>query len=353
MPLVAYKNIPSFDRLARDGHLILSEDRALRQDYRGLHIGLLNMMPDAAMEITERQFFRLIGRSDRIVQFYMHPFTIDGIERSDDAQDYIKRYYESFEDIKKIGLDALIITGANVKTTELNDTDFYATLREVLEWASENVTSTLCSCLATHAVMQAIFDEKRQPLEQKLWGVYKHKVLDEHQPLTRGINTAFYAPHSRNNKIDKAQFLKHDMHVLVESPEAGVHLASSEDGLRLICFQGHPEYDRISLFKEYKRELDRFIKGKITQPPPLPEHYFLPEHSDEMQRFVRQAISERNIEVLDETTIAPFIDNTWQDTARSIIQNWVGAIYQLTGYDRHEPFMDCIDPNDPMKNVLI
>tara|TARA_R110002124_G_scaffold64985_2_gene177452 strand:- start:257781 stop:258842 length:1062 start_codon:yes stop_codon:yes gene_type:complete len=353
MPLVAYKNIPSFERLARDGHLILSEDRALRQDYRGLHIGLLNMMPDAAMEITERQFFRLIGRSDRIVQFYMHPFTIDGIQRSESAQDYINRYYERFEDIKKIGLDALIVTGANVQTPELNDTDFYAPLREVLEWAFENVTSTLCSCLATHAVMQAAYNEKRQPLDKKLWGVYKHKVLDENQPLTRGINTAFFAPHSRNNKIDKAQFLKHDMRVLVESPEAGVHLASSKDGLRLICFQGHPEYDRITLLKEYKRELSRFINGEIMHSPNLPEHYILPEHGDEIKALIALAIDKKDINLFNEETIAPFIDNTWQDTARSIIQNWVGAIYQLTGYDRHTPFMEGIDPNDPMKNVLI
>ncbi len=353
MPLVAYKNIPSFARLQKDGHLILSEDRALRQDYRGLHIGFLNMMPDSALEITERQFFRLIGRSDRIMQFYMHPFTVKGIERSADAQDYIDKYYESFEDIKAQGLDALIISGANIPTCELADTAFYDELKTVLEWAGKNVTSVLCSCLSTHAVMRALFDEKRSPLNQKLFGVYRHRILDETQPLTRGINTAFDAPHARNNKIERAQFEKHNMRILAESPDAGVHLATSKDGLKLVCFQGHPEYDRVSLLKEYKRDISFYFEGRTHAAPPLPHGYFRADKMDVIQAHIDNVYENRDISLFDEVFLAQFIENTWQDTGRSIIQNWVGAIYQVTGFDRHQPFMDDVDPNDPIKNVLI
>ncbi len=353
MPLVAYKNIPSFARLAKDGHLILSEDRALRQDYRGLHIGLLNMMPDAALEITERQFFRLIGRSDRIVQFYMHPFSIPGIKRSDDAKNYIEQYYESFEDIKKIGLDALIITGANVPSPDLREADFFEPFQEVLDWAFKNVTSVLCSCISTHAAMLALYNETRTRLPEKLFGVYEHQVNMPLQPLTRGINTKFDAPHSRHNMITREQFIRNDMIVLAESQDAGVHLASSNDGLRLVCFQGHPEYDRVSLLKEYKRDISLYINGKLECLPPMPSNYINADYRDAFMKLIDEIVQKKDISLFDDDIVMPNIENTWQCTARSIIQNWVGAVYQVTGYDRHQPFMDKIDPSDPLKSVLI
>ena len=60
MPLIANTNLPSFGRLEKQGETILSEERASHQAIRALHIGLLNMMPDSALEATERQFFRLL-----------------------------------------------------------------------------------------------------------------------------------------------------------------------------------------------------------------------------------------------------------------------------------------------------
>lgn len=353
MPLVAYKNIPSFQRLQKDGHLILSENRALRQDYRGLHIGLLNMMPDAAMEVTERQFFRLIGRSDRIAQFYMHPFTIPGIERSVDAQNYIDQYYETFEEIKANGLDALIITGANVTDSNLMNVEFFDPLREVLDWAFEHVTSVLCSCLSTHAVMQALYNEKRHFMSEKLWGVYTHKISDENHPLTRGINTSFHAPHSRHNAIKREQFEKHNMRILVESEEAGVHIASSQDGLRLICFQGHPEYDRVTLLKEFRRELFRYIDGEREEQPPLPDNYFHENELNNIHDLVENIVQSYSKDLFKDESFIPFIENTWQDSARSIIQNWIGAVYQVTSYDRHTAFMDDVNPERPLDKVMI
>jgi homoserine O-succinyltransferase len=76
------------------------------QVIRESHIGLLNMMPDPALEATERQFFRLIGHSNQIAQFYMHPFTLPSIKRGEKTQTHIDQYYQSFDDIKTQGLDA-------------------------------------------------------------------------------------------------------------------------------------------------------------------------------------------------------------------------------------------------------
>ena len=56
MPLVAHSDLPTFARLAQEGEDVLNVERAQHQDIRELHIGLLNMMPDAALAPTERQF---------------------------------------------------------------------------------------------------------------------------------------------------------------------------------------------------------------------------------------------------------------------------------------------------------
>ncbi|MDO9009590.1 MAG: homoserine O-succinyltransferase, partial [Thiobacillus sp.] len=121
MPLVAHNALPTFDRLRRDGITVLSTERAAKQEIRELHVGLLNMMPDAALEATERQFYRLVGESNPIAQFYMHPFTLPALPRGAAAQAHIAQFYESFDEIRGAGLDALIITGANVSHPSLAD----------------------------------------------------------------------------------------------------------------------------------------------------------------------------------------------------------------------------------------
>ena len=169
MPLVAHNDLPSFERLRREGVRILDQGLATHQDIRELHIGLLNMMPDAALGATENQFFRLIGESNPIAQFYVHPFTLDALPRAAAAREHIDRYYESFEQIREQGLDALIITGANVIGADLSEEVFWKPLIEVADWAHENVTSTLCSCLATHAVMDFRYGQKRSKQKRKTW----------------------------------------------------------------------------------------------------------------------------------------------------------------------------------------
>ncbi len=352
MPLVANSNLPSFERLRQDGETILAADQALQQDIRELHIGLLNMMPDTALEATERQFFRLIGESNQIAQFYLHPFTLKELDRGAEGKSHIEQYYQSFEQIKQQGLDALIITGANMVGSELAEQPFWKPLNEVLEWAYENVTSTLCSCLTTHAVLQFRYDQKRKPLAAKRWGVYSHRVVDRKHPLVTGVNTRFDVPHSRFNEVFPEQFNTAGLKILVESEDKDVHLAVSEDGFRLVFFQGHPEYDSISLMKEYKREVGRYIKGETKIYPPFPENYFslkcqtvLEEYQDKLNLVLKQ---DAEAPEFPEELIIPHLDNTWHDTAEAVINNWIGKVYQLTNTDRHIPFNSDIDPEDPL-----
>ncbi len=353
MPLVAHNPLPAFERLKQEGHNVLSQEFALKQEIRELHIGLLNMMPDAALAATERQFFRLIGESNQIAQFYLHPFTIDALPRGPEGLAHVERYYEHFDDIRDKGLDALIITGANVTQPDLAREPFWEPLIEVIDWAWENVTSTLCSCLATHAVMQFRYGQTRRHLGFKRWGVYPHEVVDRGHPLVNGVNTRFDVPHSRFNEISRAQFEDAGVHVLVESEEAGVHLAVSEDRFRIVFFQGHPEYDTISLLKEYKREMVRFVRGQRDDYPPVPVDYLplqsqaiLEEHRDRLLTAIARGEPEPPF---PEPLLATRLDNTWHDSAEAIINNWIGTVYQLTHIDRHRPFRDGVDPDNPLE----
>lgn len=352
MPLVAHTNLPTFQRLHEEGEEILSADRASHQSIRELHIGLLNIMPDAALEATERQFFRLVGACNQIAQFHVHPFTIDGLERGPEALAHIHQYYESFEQIKRDGLDALIISGANVTHAHLQDEDFWQPLTEVFEWAKQNVTSILCSCLATHALIQNCYGIERTRLPAKRWGVYSHKVVDRTHPLIAEINTRFDVPHSRFNEVFQADLERHGVKVLVASEQAGVHLAVSPDGFRIVFFQGHPEYDDISLLKEYKREVLRFYRHEREDYPPFPEHYFDSKAQALLNAYavkVHQAKAQGSVlEAMPEDQIIPYLDNTWRDSAKAVFNNWLGKVYQITNEDRNLPFMAGIDPENPL-----
>jgi len=352
MPLVANSNLPAFERLRQEGETVIPGDVALHQEIRELHVGLLNMMPDAALSATERQFFRLVGESNQIAQFYMHPFTLEELPRGPEAAAHVAQYYEGFENIKAQGLDALIITGANVTHPELAKEPFWEPLIQVIDWAHANVTSTLCSCLATHAVLQFRYGQTRRHMGFKRWGVYTHRVLDRHHPLVLGVNTRFDVPHSRYNDVSRAQFEAAGLHVLAESAEAGVHLAVSEDQFRLVFFQGHPEYDIISILKEYKREVRRFSRGERSDYPPYPVNYFSLQCEAVLDEYRGQVIVARErgdaIPDLPESLIVNKLDNTWHDTAEAVINNWIGKVYQITNQDRRLPFMAGLDPDDPL-----
>ncbi len=324
----------------------------MQQDIRELHIGFLNMMPDAALEVTERQFLRLVGSSNQIAQVFVYPFSIPGLPRGPEAAAYIERYYVPFERLEAEGLDALIITGANVANPALDQEPFWNPLQEIIGWASQHVTSVLCSCLATHALVQALYCVERKKLPRKRWGVYPHRVTQADHPLLRDINTRFDVPHSRHNDISRAQLEAAGLTVLAEGQEGGIHMAVSPDQFRIVYFQGHPEYDQNSLLKEYKREVKRFIRGEREDYPPHVENYFAAEAAaivDEYQHIVGAGLRRGTaIPPFPEKQIEPYLDNTWLDTGKSIVNNWLGLVYRLTNIDRKVCFIDGVDPNDPL-----
>jgi homoserine O-succinyltransferase len=352
MPLVAHNNLPTFKRLRDSGQEVLSLDHALHQDIRELHIGLLNMMPDAALSATEQQFIRLVGSSNQIAQFFVYPFSVPGLDRSADAQAHIENYYHSFEALQKQGLDALIVTGANVANPSLDEEPFWKPLMEIMRWATTHVASVLCSCLATHALLKHAYGIERRRLPQKQWGVYSHRIREKQHPLMRDINTRFDVPHSRYNEVTSNQLERAGLHVLVDSLEAGVHLAVSRDQFRVVYFQGHPEYDDISLLKEYKREVFRYLHNERDTLPRYPQHYFPEEAKRLASDFLEaaeQALADgAALPEFPEAELAACVDNTWGDTGKAIVNNWLGLVYRLTNVDRTKQFMDGIDPLNPL-----
>jgi len=61
MPVISHPNLPSLERLESSG-LVLNDGLSINEsDRRNLHIGLLNLMPDAAFKATERQFVSMLA----------------------------------------------------------------------------------------------------------------------------------------------------------------------------------------------------------------------------------------------------------------------------------------------------
>jgi len=355
MPLVAHNSLPTFKVLRDRGQVVLSLDRAKHQDIRELHIGFLNMMPDAALAATERQFIHLVGSSNPIAQFFVYPFSLPELNRGKKAEEHIRKHYFEFDQLAEQGLDALIITGANVTDPSLTEEPFWEPLIDIVRWAKGNVASVFCSCLATHALVKHYYGIDRRHLDQKQWGVFSHKVTNPQHPLLRDVNTRFDAPHSRYNDVSREQFESAGMHVLAESPGVGVHLAVSPDGFRVICFQGHPEYGAISLLKECKREVARYAAGDRDKAPRVPDNFFTADGEKiaaaHFEAVVTATASGETPPKFPETELLAHIDNTWGDTGKAIVNNWLGLVYQLTALDRREQFMPGVDPNDPLLHV--
>lgn len=341
MPLVKNSPLPTFERLQQEGRQVLDPDRAAHQDIREMHVGFLNIMPDAALEATERQFLRLIGESNLIAQIHIHPFTLPMIQRGHEAQAHIDTYYERFEDLQREGLDALIITGTNpVSYPDIADKSFWHPLTDLIDWAKDNVASTMCSCLTSHVVMTHNYAQKPTWHDDKRWGVYPHRITEDRHPLVRGMNTKFDVIHSRHRDVTQAQFEEAGLRVLVKNNDVGVHLATSPDGFRQVFLQGHPEYDMLSLLKEYKREVTNFAEGKRGDYPPPPANYF--------SKDALAIIEAHKGKDFPEEALIKTLDNTWTDSARSLVAAWIGLVYQVTNVDRRKQFMDGVDPNDPL-----
>jgi len=289
-------------------------------------IALLNMMPDTALKATDLQFTRLLAGAQ------LSCFTFPEISRSEKATAYIDENYLTEAQIKELHPDALVITGTNVSDPNLETQPFWNPLKNTMDWAQKNTRSTLCSCLASHAVMQFRFHKKRRPLERKIWGIYDHRTLMPDHPLAADLPTLVPVPQSRHNEITAGQFQDAKLNVILIHSHARVHLVANQDN-SLVLMQGHPEYDAVSLLKEYKREVGYYSDGTRKDFPPLPDN-IMDDAGVELVLSHRKLVevsvaADQPAPEFPESEVADHLHESWKPAAEQVFSNWIQLVRQL------------------------
>jgi homoserine O-succinyltransferase len=257
-----------------------------------LTIGLVNNMPDTALQATERQFMRLLRQAAGNVRIDLHCFSLPSVRRSRTAQWRVDRQYTDVADLGRLKFDGLIVTGAEPNAAALPEEPFWRDLVDLIDWAEANTRSTIWSCLAAHAAVLHLDGIERQPLGAKCSGIYDcAKVTDNW--LTADLPSPLKISHSRLNELRGSDLTAKGYQMLTQSREAGVDIFAKELRSRFVFFQGHPEYDALSLEREYLRDISRYLAGERDDYPAIPAGYFDTETENRLARFARRASTER------------------------------------------------------------
>ena len=264
MPIKIQKNLPAREILEQENIFVMDEERALHQDIRPIQILLLNLMP--AKEETELQILRCLSNSP--LQVDVTFMMVSSHESKNTSMSHLNRFYVYYDDIKDQHFDGMIITGAPIEFFKYTEVDFWDEFVKILKWSEVHVTSVMFQCWAAQAAMYYYYGIDKKILPHKISGIFKHHVIHRRTPLVRGFDDVFFAPHSRHTEVSLEEIKAcEDITVLAESNEAGFFLGMAENG-RKIFVQGHPEYDRMTLDAEYRRDTAK----NMDIAPPL--HYY-------------------------------------------------------------------------------
>ncbi len=300
MPIRVQNDLPIKEVLEQENIFVMDEYRAAHQEIRPISIGLLNLMP--LKEDTELQILRSLSNTP--LQTDVTFVRVSNHVSKNTSTSHIYKFYEPFEAIKKQRFDGFIITGAPVEQMPFEEVDYWEELKEIMDWTVTNVTSTLHLCWGAQAGIYYHYGIDKAPLAEKKFGIFPHHVRNRKIPLVRGFDDVFYAPHSRHTEVPQA-LLEQDerMMILADSEEAGVFLCMAKEG-RQIFVMGHPEYDRMTLDSEYKRDLG---KGLEIQ---MPVNYYPGNDPNNKPNLI------------------------WRSHANNLYSNWLNYyVYQVTPYD--------------------
>ena len=299
MPIKTQSDLPAKEILEQENIFVMDEKRASHQDIRPINIGILNLMP--LKEDTELQILRSL--SNPPLQVDVTFLAVKSHVSKNTSLSHLNKFYQTFDDIKNQNLDGLIITGAPVEQMEYEEVDYWDEVCEIMEWSKTHVTSTLHLCWGAQAGLYYHYGIPKHMLKEKKFGVYEHHVKNRKVPLVRGFDDYFMAPHSRHTEVLKEDIeAVDDLTILAESEEAGVFLVIANEG-RKIFVMGHPEYDRMTLHKEYMRDKE---KGLPIAPP---KNYY-PD---------------------DDDTKKPRLQ--WRSHGNALYLNWLNYyVYQTTPY---------------------
>ncbi len=300
MPIKIPNELPATKILTRENIFVMTETRAMTQDIRPLQFLLLNLMPTKID--TETQLSRLLGNTPLQVELtLLHTKTH---KSKNTSEEHLLSFYQVFDDIKERFFDGMIITGAPVEQLEFEQVEYWNELCEIMEWSKSHVHSTFHICWGAQAALYYHFGIRKIQLEEKLFGVFPHRVEHKNSILARGFDDTFYLPHSRHTSVSREDIENEPaLKIIASSPVAGVSLMMTKNG-RQIFITGHAEYDQYTLDKEYRRDL---MAGK---PIKCPVNYY--PH--------------------DDMTQPPKV--IWRSHANLLYSNWLNYfVYQSTPYE--------------------
>jgi homoserine O-succinyltransferase len=295
---------------------------------RRLDIGLVNNMPDAALRATEMQFARMLKSAATAIEVRLQLFSMPGIARGPETRARMEGFYASTETLAGTRLDGLIVTGCEPHASDLRDEPYWPQMAALVDWASRSTLSTLWSCLGAHAAVLHLDGIKRRLLPEKRSGVFLCERVQE-DPLFTRMRERHYTPHSRRNTLDEKALSAHGYRILSRLADGDVDIFVRPGASHFVFFQGHPEYDPISIGREYGRDALRFLRGESSDYPLLPQGYF-DAHSEaalhelaEAARRDRQSVSAAHLSDLL-TLCVPV--HPWRAGAIQLYANWLRAI---------------------------
>ena len=299
MPIRTQNNLPAKAVLENENIFVMDEDRAISQNIRPLEILILNLMP--LKEDTEVQLLRALSNTPLQINItFLQTATYVSTHT---AASHPNQFYLTFDNVKNRRFDGMIITGAPIEHLDFEQVDYWNELTEIMDWTKTNVTSTFHICWGAQAGLYYHFGVRKVWLDEKISGVYLHRVLNRKNPLVRGFDDVFMAPHSRHTASSPEDIRKcDDLVILATSDEVGDLLVMKKDGSQIFVL-GHLEYDRLTLDREYKRDLAKGLNPKI------PDNYYTD----------------------NDTQIRPYL--TWRATSNCLYSNWLNYfVYQITPY---------------------
>ena len=296
---------------------------------RPVVIGLVNNMPDTALEATEAQFARVLSTAAGSMAVRLRFYFLPEVPRGANGEAHVNgdRYW-SIEELQSDPPDALIVTGTEPVAPLLSDEPYWERLRELLQWTQANTTSSIWSCLAAHAAVELLDGVQRRRLTSKRCGVFAHDILPN-QPLLKGVIAPLYTPHSRWNELPVEALREAGYTIVSTSAESGADMFTKQAGSLLVFFQGHPEYEETTLLREYRRDVGRFLRGQQAHYPTLPHGYFPPAALELLSAFEARARAAPDAELLADfplTSIAATLKNTWSAGTTGIYRNWLALL---------------------------
>jgi homoserine O-succinyltransferase/O-acetyltransferase len=291
-----------------------------------ISLALINNMPDPALEDTELQFFELLDIASGDVPVVVTLYSLTGIPRTDRGRQHLNSFYFDFDDLWNRRFDGVIATGTEPLQPNLKDEPYWTTMTDVLDWAQENTSSTVLSCLAAHASVLHGDGIARYRLPDKQFGVFDSTRKCEHS-LTSRIADRIRFPHSRWNEVRGDELASCGYSVLTESAEAGVDLFVKKKKKSLfVHFQGHPEYGAQTLLKEYRRDIKRFLRDERETYPTAPAGYFDAAAIQRLNDFRATAIADRREEIaasFPDSAVVGGLQNNWHSSAACVYRNWL------------------------------